>query len=41
MQKFTTGKFHYVPPNLPADMPKHETSAVPRTALRSNYMAAQ
>ena len=41
MQKFPTGKFHNVPPNMPADMRKHETSAVPRTALRSNYMAAE
>ena len=41
MQKFPTGKFHNVPPNMPADMLKNETSAVPRTALRSNYMATE
>jgi hypothetical protein len=29
MQKFPTGKFHNFPPNMPADMREHETSAGP------------
>ena len=35
------GSFIMFPQTCPADMRKRETSAVPRVALRSNYMAAE